>query len=84
MNPNTIRRLVALENLQKTVSPRRCRSNEELATLMCDYDHLWLSDGAVLLPREIRYAENLRLVEEWRSTFLVEKLERYQELFNEI
>lgn len=87
MNPNTIRRLVALERLQKTFSPS-CgsskRSPEELAGLLCDYDHLWLSDGATLQSRNERYTRNLELVEQWRSTSLVEKLERYQELFNEI
>lgn len=82
MNQNTIKRLAALERLQKGSSSicGKGRSHEELAHLMCDYDHLW-SDGAVMQSREERYAENLQLVEEWRSTPLVDKLEKYQELF---
>jgi hypothetical protein len=57
------------------------RPREEVANLLCNYDSLWQS-YAVMLSREERYTQNLRLVEEWRSTSLVDKLEKYQELFS--
>lgn len=86
MNPSMLKRLIALENIRKTFTPTcgKARSHEHIAGLLTDvYSSLWSSD-ATLQSREIRYAENLRLVEQWRTTPLVEKLERYQELFNEV
>ncbi len=83
MNPNTLKRLAALERIRTTVSPgRMSRSREDLAGLLRDYDHLWLSDGATLQTREERYLENLRRVDAWGSTSLTDNLERYQELFS--
>lgn len=83
MNPNTLKRLAALERIRTTVSPgRMSRSREEVATLMTDvYGSLW-SDGAVMQTREEIYHKNLELLEEWSSTSLTDKLERYQELFS--
>jgi len=85
MNPNMLKRLIALENIQKTVSPcGKNRSHEHIAGLMTDvYGSLWSSD-ATLQTREERYTQNLTLLEEWSHSSLVEKLERYQELFNEV
>ena len=84
MNPNTLKRLAALERIKTTVSPgRMSRSHGEVATLMCDYDHLWQSD-AVMLSREERYTRNLELIDTWSHSSIQEKLEKYQELFNEV
>jgi hypothetical protein len=81
----TIRRLEALEAIRKDVTPgRKGRSREEVAGLLCDYDHLWLSDGATLQTREERYTRNLTLVEEWSHTSLQDKLEKHSGLFNEV
>ncbi len=79
----TMRRLAALENIRKTLSPS-CgskRSREELADLLTNYDSLW-SDGGVLLSREERFTRNLELIDTWSHSSLQEKLERYQELFS--
>ena len=84
MNPSMLKRLTALERLQKgssSICGSSKRSPEEVAHLMCDYDHLWLSDGATLQTREERYTRNLTLVEQWSSTSLTDKLEKYQGLF---
>lgn len=84
MNPNTLKRLAALEAIRKDVTPgRKGRSREEVANLLCDYDSLWQSD-AVMLSREERYTRNLELIDTWSHSSLQEKLERYQELFNEV
>lgn len=82
MNPNMLKRLMALENLQKTVSPSCGRSREHIAGLLTDvYSSLWSSD-ATLQSRNERYTQNLELLEEWRSIPIVDKLHKYQELFS--
>lgn len=83
MNPNTLKRLAALERIRKTVSPCRGRSPEEVAHLLCDYDHLW-NDGAVIQSRSERYLHNLELIDAWSHTSLQEKLQKYSGLFNEV
>lgn len=82
----TIRRLAALENLQKGSSSicGKDRSHEHIAGLLTDiYSSLWSSD-ATLQSRSERYTQNLTLLEEWSSTSLTDKLEKYQGLFNEV
>jgi hypothetical protein len=80
----TIKRLLALENIRKTVSPSCGRSREHIAGLLTDvYSSLWSSD-ATLQSREERYTQNLRLVEGWSHSSLTDKLEKYQGLFNEV
>lgn len=83
MNPNMLKRLIALERIRTGVSPYgKDRSHEHIAGLMTDvYYSLW-NDCATLHPREERYLHNLTLLEEWSSTSLTDKLERYQELFS--
>ncbi|WP_048067304.1 hypothetical protein [Methanospirillum hungatei] len=85
MNPNTLKRLIALENIRKTVSPgRKGRSHEEVVTLLTDvYPSVWSSD-ATLQTREERYHKNLELLEEWSHTSLQDKLQKHSGLFNEI
>jgi len=75
INRTTLSRLAALESARITQLTRVNRlNNEELATKMMQYDHLWTEKEE---PAEVRYADMLQMIEHGRTLTLAEKVDRY-------
>lgn len=75
INRSTIARLQALESARiKPLTSVNRLNNEQLATKMLQYDHLWREADE---PEEIRYADLLQMIEHGRTLTLAEKVDRY-------